>query len=159
MSGDSGTVRAAYASAQLNNALAVVWTGDPSVVEVQRLFQELQVLWNKQEAGVYLLNVITVQTGMPSAPARDALRNYFEQARGKLRACAIVLEKSDIEGALSRTILTTLVTLARRPFVTKIFADRRSAALWLVTQGADYPAGGLAETLQRLDAQLRRASS
>ncbi len=159
MSGDSGTVRAAYASAQLNNTLAVVWTGDPSVAEVQRLFFELQALWAKHEAGACLLNVITAQTGMPDAPAREALRNYFAQARGKLRACAIVLEKSDIEGALSRTILTTLVTLARRPFVTKIFADRPSAALWLIAQGADYPARGLAETLQRLDAQLSRASS
>jgi hypothetical protein len=136
-----------------------MWTGDPSVEELQRLFNELQALWGKHAAGVYLLNVITARTGMPGAPAREALRKYFEQARGKLRACAIVLEKSEIEGALSRTILTTLVTLARRPFATKIFADRPSASLWLVSQGAEGPARGLNEALQRLEAQLSRASS
>jgi hypothetical protein len=95
---------------------------------------------------------------MPGPAARETLREHFEQVRGRLAAMAVVLEKSGIEGALSRTVLTTVVTLSRRPFTLKVFSDRRDASVWLASQGAAPSAVEAMAAMRRLEVSVEVAA-
>lgn len=146
-------MRQAFASTTVQNTLLAVWWGAPDVHELARHYREIESVCGASKDGAFLLGVITPSTLIPGPAAREALRAQFERVRGRLLALAVVMEKTGIEGTLSRTVLTTLLTLSRRPFAMKIFADRRSALLWLAERGARVsPIEGTA-ALQRLDPQ------
>ena len=143
-----------YAISGAADTLVAVWQGDPSADRVNVLGNQLRA-WAKCNAGrVYLYNVITSTTGMPSASARAALQTQFESMRGQLLGCAIVLEKTGVEGTLARAVLTTLITVTQQPFPMRVFSLRRDALFWLARQGCTAKASaltGVADTLcQRL---------
>jgi hypothetical protein len=147
----------AYAISGAQDTLVAVWQGDPSADRVNVLGDHLR-LWAKRNAGrVYLYNVITATTRLPSAQARSALHAQFSSMRGQLQGLAIVMEKTGVEGSLSRAMLTTVFTVTRQPFPMRVFALRRDALIWLTRQGCTATADaltGVADTLtQRLRAQ------
>jgi hypothetical protein len=65
---------------------------------------------------------------MPDSETRRVIVELFESMRSRLKSSAIVLEKSGVDGAMSRAVLSTLVTISRRPFDMKIFSNRDAAA-------------------------------
>jgi len=147
----------AYAISGAQDTLVAVWQGEPSADRVNVLADHLR-LWAKRNAGrVYLYNVITATTKLPSAQTRAAMQVQFTSMRGQLQGMAIVLEKTGVEGSLARAMLTTVFTVTRQPFPMRVFALRRDALTWLTRQGCLATADaltGVADTLtQRLRAQ------
>ena len=118
------------------NTVVAIWMGEPTAERLSAMVEQLRAVWRQYQNGVYLLNVITKDTGIPDGDTRRTIAAQFESMRDRLKASAIVLEKSGVDGTLSRTILSTLVTISRRPFEMKIFSSREAAAAWLTTRGA-----------------------
>ncbi len=114
-----------------------VWTADPSSAGLERMVQQLTELYARNPRGVYLLNVITKSCGIPTPDVRATILRQFVSMRGKLRAAAIVLEKSGIEAALSRAVLSGFVTITKRPFEFKVVDSDVDALRWLEALGAD----------------------
>lgn len=135
----------------LENTLVAFWIGEPTVARLEAMVEELCELWSKHPSGVFLLNVITEKTGIPDNEARRAIVQQFDSMRNRLKASAIVLEKTGVDGTMSRTILSTLVTISRRPFAMKVFSNRGEAATWLAEQS-----GANASALTNLIGQLER---
>jgi hypothetical protein len=86
--------------------------------------------------GLYVLNVITEQTGMPDNAARNYMGEQFATMRGRIKAMAVVLEKRGVMGTLSRAILNTVATISRRPFEMGILSDRPEGANWLASRAS-----------------------
>jgi hypothetical protein len=135
------------------NTLVAYWVGEPTAERLEAMVEQLRGVWRKHQTGVYLLNVITENTGIPDSATRRAIAGQFESMRNRLRASAIVLEKDGIDGTMSRAILSTLVTISRRPFDMKVFSTRDEAASWLARQGGS-SARSLAAVIERLEGRL-----
>lgn len=118
------------------NTLVVCWNGEPTEARLNAMVEQRQSLWNAHRRGVYLLTVIYAKTGFPDSNARKAMVAQFESMRDRLRASAIVLEKDGVDATLSRAIISTLLTMSRRPFAMKIFPRRAVATQWLAALGA-----------------------
>jgi hypothetical protein len=147
----------AFAHASLQNTLIAVWLGDPTVPELEILGRELESLAKRHAKGIHLLNVITPSTGMPDSPARDLLKRQFESMRGRLLSAAIVIEHRGIVAMLSRTVISTLITLSKKPFELNIQSDRSDAADWLSTSEGVPPPRRLLDIATSLDAKLSSA--
>ncbi|HKP55088.1 MAG TPA: hypothetical protein VJV78_00125 [Polyangiales bacterium] len=119
------------------------------------LGEQLRVLAGRNDQRVYLLNVITATTAVPSAEARTSLQRHFAAMRGKIIGAAIVMEKTGVEGTLSRAVLTTLLTITRQPFPMKLFAVRRDAAVWLNSRGCTASSVSLVSLVESLEQKLR----
>jgi hypothetical protein len=145
----------AYATTVVHNTLLAVWSGAPTAARVDVLGEQLREIADRNQSRVFLYNVITHSATVPDAAAREALKKHFVAMRGSLVACAIVLEKTGIEGTLSRTVLSTLVTITRQPFPLRLFAVRRDAASWLVTQGCVTTGGMLTSLAESLELRMR----
>jgi hypothetical protein len=145
----------AYVTIDLADTLIAVWQGDPTSARVTALADEMRDLGQAYRSRIFLYNVITAATAMPSAEARDVLRMQFERMRGQLGAAAIVLEKLGIEGTLSRTVISTVLTISQRPFPLRVFPTRRDAANWLVSQGCRPEAAQILAEAEALEARLR----
>jgi hypothetical protein len=124
-----------YAADVVRNTLVVVWNGDPTIGRLEVTFARLVDLSKRYPDGVFMYNVILPSTGMPGSDARKLLQHQFESMRGALKGAVVVLEKSGIEGTLSRTIISTLLVLSRKPFAMKVFGLRREASEWLASHG------------------------
>jgi hypothetical protein len=147
----------AFAHASLQNTLITVWLGDPTVAELEILGRELDLLAKRHVKGIHLLNVITPSTGMPDSPARELLKRQFEAMRGRLLSAAIVIEHRGIVATLSRTVISTLMTLSKKPFELNIQSDRAHAADWLSTSEGVPPPRRLLEIATSLEAKLSPA--
>ena len=133
----------------IDNTLIAVWIGDPSKVRLERLVGKLRELHGQHPKGVYLFNVITGTTGMPDQETRQTIARQFDSMRGRLMAYSKGLPGSK----LSRTVISTLLTISRRPFALKIFARRDGAATWLSEHcGVDAPA--LTNLVQQIESRL-----
>ena len=130
----------AFTHVCVDNTLIAVWHGDPTLDALRVFGNELTHLADRNPAGIYILNVITEATGMPDNAARALLQSQFQAMRGRVTCAAIVLEKRGIMGSLSRAILTTLLTVTRRPFEMGIHDDRLEATRWL-SRRAQAPQG------------------
>jgi hypothetical protein len=142
----------AHATSVVQDVVVAIWRGEPSSERINGLGETLRVAALRNADRIYLYNIITNDTAIPNAEAREALHTQFASMRGKLIAAAIALEKVGAEGMLSRAILTTLVTVTRQPFPMRIFSRRRDALIWLKNQGCVASAATmstLAETLWR----------
>jgi hypothetical protein len=117
--------------AVLRNTRVWVVDGKPNTFELEQLSNETLELAGRSPAGIYTYNLITSEARMPGAAERALIQRHFEQLRGKLIAAAVVLETPGVSGMLARTLLSTLITTAKRPFQLRVFADRVSAAAWL----------------------------
>jgi hypothetical protein len=115
----------------VHNTLVALWTGDPTLRQLERFWGELDGLARRQPDGIYVLNVITATTGLPDSHARQLLRLQFETMRGRVLALANVLEQSGVLAALSRTVLSKVLVLSRRPFPMTIHGDVGKGAHWL----------------------------
>jgi len=142
----------AFAHAVLHHVLVAVWVGDPSVDQVRKFGAELEAVAEFHPSGIYVLNVITAGVGMPDQASRELLRQQFEGMRGRMRAAAIAIEQTGITATLSRAVISTLVTLTRRPFAVSILDHRSKAAQWL----SQYPGVVAAEQLVDLANRLER---
>ena len=145
----------AHVTSELADTLIAVWQGEPTVARVNALADQLRDVARMHRGRVFLYNVITEPTPIPSAEARDALRAQFESVRGQLLGASIVLEKIGVQGTLSRTVLNTLLTLSQRPFPMRVFPTRRDAAVWLSTLGCVPPPNALVQAADDLTEQLR----
>lgn len=124
-----------HATEAIQDVVVAVWRGDASAERINGLADTLRVAAQRNAERIYLYNIITHDTPIPNAAAREALQIQFASMRGRLMGAAIVLEKVGAEGALSRAILTTVVTVTRQPFPMRIFSRRRDALVWLKKQG------------------------
>jgi hypothetical protein len=145
----------AYAMTGVQDTLVAIWRGDPSPDRVDALAAQMRVIAKRNNSRVFLYNVITHSTPVPSAGSRATLQKHFSGMRGTLMGAAMVLEKTGLEGALSRTVLNTLGTIARQPFPMRIFAVRRDAAVWLGNQGSAASGVALTSMAESLEARLR----
>ncbi|HXK18026.1 MAG TPA: hypothetical protein VNG33_09495 [Polyangiaceae bacterium] len=141
----------AFEHATLQNTLVAVWFGDPTLSEMRRFVRELQELWALHPAGIHLLNVVGERTNVPDAAVRELIRQQFESMRGRLLCMAVAMEKSGVTGTLSRAVLTTLLTMARRPFKMSIHPQRHEAANWLAQQPDVPSAARLLELTRALE--------
>lgn len=142
----------AHATGTVQDVVVAIWRGDPNADRISGLGETLRTAARRNADRAYLYNIITHDTPIPNAEAREALQRQFASMRGKMTAAAIVLEKLGAEGALSRAILTTVVTVTRQPFPMRIFARRRDALIWLKNQGC----GASAATITTLSESLWR---
>jgi len=120
-----------YAFDRVDDTLVTVWRGDPIRVRLEHMVEQLVRIHERHPRGAFLYSVVLPTAGMPNAETRELMREQFQAMRNRLRAAAIVLEKRGVEGALSRTILSTLATLTRQPFALRTFAERGQGAAWL----------------------------
>jgi len=143
-----------FETAVEDNTLVAFWTGQPTAERLEVMVEQLQRVWRQHQTGVFLLNVITADTGIPDAETRRVILG--------LLAVAIVLEKSGIDATMSRAILSTLVTISRRPFAMKVFSERAAAAAWLNKQGgagASAMIGVIRQLEGRLSTRMRLATA
>jgi len=145
----------AYAMNAVRDTLVAVWRADPSPERIDALADQMRAIAKRNNSRVFLYNVITHSTPVPSAGARATLQKHFNGMRGTLMGAAMVLEKTGVEGALSRTVLNTLVTITRQPFPMRLFAVRRDAAIWLGNQGGAASGVALTSMAESLEARLR----
>jgi hypothetical protein len=136
---------ASHGLAIQGSALVAVWLGEPDPRHLAEAVAKMEELHLQFRGRVVMFNVITSSAGMPDNRTREALRQHFEQMRGKLAAVALTIEHRGILHTLSRTIITTLVTMTRQPFPLKIFGARDEAAEWL----AGYPGAPDPSALER----------
>ncbi len=123
----------------VHNTLVAVWAGKPTAPRLCKLVEAMQALHSQHSDGVYLYNLITARTGMPEKDARELMARQFDSMREKLIAAAVVIEHSGVIYTLSRAVIATVTTIARNPFVLKIFDDRASGAQWLSTRSGVSP--------------------
>ena len=138
--------------ATLQSTNIIVFLGRPTLSEMQEVGAQMLQLAARNPAGIYGYNVIAASAKMPDADARADIQQGFERLRGKLLASAAVIETTGIAGTLARTLVSTLLTVSKRPFTLRVFADRASAATWLAGQpGAPSAADlvGIAGTIER----------
>jgi len=148
----------AYATSGVQDALVAVWCGEPTAERLVALADQMRLLAARSGGRVFLFNVITTTTPVPTTEARAVLQEQFESMRGQLIAAAIVLEKSGLHGSLSRTVLSTLATVTKRPFPMRIFSVRRDAAHWLRTSGCAASPQTLAALADTLASKLKPVS-
>ena len=135
----------AFMHAVLESTLVAVWTGDPTLEQMALFGKELEQLAARHPAGIHLFCVVGDATAMPNAAVRELLRQQFETMRGRLLCVAAAMEKSGIAGTLSRAVLSTLLTITRRPFKMTVHMNRRDAAAWRASQPTAPSAGKLLE--------------
>ncbi|HVY25458.1 MAG TPA: hypothetical protein VHB79_02860 [Polyangiaceae bacterium] len=125
-----------FTTTSVDNTLIALWWGECTRPALEDFGRELERLSARHPRGIYVLNVITEETGMPDNAARAYLETQFASMRGRLKATAIVLEKRGIMGTLSRAILNTVLTISKRPFEMGIVGDRSEGAHWLAPRAA-----------------------
>jgi hypothetical protein len=125
----------AHATSAVQDVVVAIWRGEPNAERITGLGETLRLAARRNADRVYLYNIITNDTPIPNAAAREALQAQFASMRGQLLGAALVLEKLGAEGMLSRAILTTVFTVTRQPFPMRLFSRRRDALVWLKTQG------------------------
>lgn len=125
-----------FVATSVENTLVALWHGECTRPQLEHFGRELERLAARHPRGIYVLNVITDETGMPDNAARAYLEAQFVSMRGRVKATAIVLEKRGIMGTLSRAILNTVLTISKRPFEMGIVGDRSEGALWLAPRAA-----------------------
>lgn len=125
-----------FAATTVENTLVAVWHGECTRPQLEHFGRELERLAARHPRGIYVLNVITEETGMPDNAARAYLESQFASMKGRVKATAIVLEKRGIMGTLSRAILNTVLTISKRPFEMGIVGDRSEGALWLARRAS-----------------------
>lgn len=152
-------VDAGYALGIEQGTLLAVWAGEPDAGQLGRAVEHMLELHRRYPAGVLMFNLIRSTAGMPSEGVRAHLRDYFERMRGKLSAAAVVVEHRGILQSLSRAVISTLVTITRKPFPLKTFGDRQQAAQWLAEQPGAPSAAVLEKALSELDAALAPRAS
>jgi hypothetical protein len=144
----------AHATTVLSDTLVAVWKGDPSAARLTSLGAELRTISQRNEGRVFVYNVITATTPVPTYESLAALQTQFNAMRGQLVALAVVLEKTGVEGTLSRAMLSTVITATRQPFPLRVFADRRDGAGWLGSQNCSIPSDRLVSLASGLEAHL-----
>jgi hypothetical protein len=144
----------AHATSGLQDTLVAVWQGDPSAQRMNALGDQLRAMARSNAGRVFLFNVITESTPLPSAEGRAESVKQFASMRGQLMAASIVLEKTGLEGTLARTMLSTFVTISGRPFPMRVFALRRDGAVWLGSQGSTASATALVSLADALRLKL-----
>ena len=72
----------AWATRGVQDTLVVVWRGDPSAERVEILVEEMRAIAARNKSRVFLYNVITDSTPVPTGPARAALQKNFNAMRG-----------------------------------------------------------------------------
>jgi hypothetical protein len=143
---------APFAQSLLKNTLVCVWAGDPTPENMEHFGRELEQLSARYPSGIMMFSVVGDSCGMPSAAAREVMKRQFESMRGRLLYATVAFEKTGIGGALSRAILSTLLTITRRPFEMSIHFSREDAARWL----AKKPDAPSSELLLQLCSSLAR---
>ena len=96
--------------------------------------------------------VCVVQEGTPD-PDEDVRKASSEMIAGhgaSLAGVACVIEGSGFRAAITRTVLTGIVLLARAPAPTKFFENVQGAATWLGTRIGKERVAGLADSVARL---------
>jgi hypothetical protein len=151
-------IDSAHATSGQQDTLVAVWQGDPTPERMRAMGDQLRAIARANSGRVFLYNVITASTGMPSAETRVECQTQFASMRGQLMAASIVLEKTGLEGALSRTMLSTFITLSQRPFPMRVFAVPRDAALWLSASGSVASATAISSLADALRLKLRETS-
>ena len=137
----------------MGNTLVALWYGDCTLAVLEKFRAELELIATRNPSGIYVLNVISEETGMPDNAARKYLGEQFATMRGRIKAMAVVLEKRGIMGTLSRTILNTVATIARRPFEMSIVGDRSEGASWVALRAS----GNAGLLLQAITGLARQA--
>jgi hypothetical protein len=143
-----------YAFEALEDTLVTVWTGDPLPKRLTHMVARMNELHDQRAKGVFLFAVIRPSAGLPNPESRNLMQRQFQQMRNRLLACAVVLEKTGLEGALSRTMLSTLSTLTRQPFPLKTFAERAIAAQWLGERSAQARPSAVVALAAKLEQSL-----
>jgi hypothetical protein len=142
-----------YLVTTVGNTLIALWFGECTLLPLQKFRADLEQLAIRHPGGIYVLNVITEETGMPDNAARKYLGEQFATMRGRIKGLAVVLEKRGIMGTLSRTILNTVATIARRPFEMSIVGDRSEGASWVALRAS----GNAGLLLQAVTSLARQA--
>lgn len=124
-------IGADFALGAVDGTLLAIWAGEPNADHLGLAVELMLELHRRHPGRLFMLNVITGAAGMPSEAVRARLREYFERMRGKISAAVIVNEHRGILQTLSRAVISTLITITRKPFPLKTFGDREQALIWL----------------------------
>ena len=108
-----------------------VWDTQPTPVlfEIQRSQLASSVLANPGRQS--FLCVVSNSAPPPEQEIRNASAKMITTHGQKLSACACVIEGSGFRSAITRTVLTGIVLLARTPAPVHFFESVASASLWL----------------------------
>lgn len=148
----------AHATTVLGDTLVALWKGDPTAARITALGAELRAVAQRSQGRIFVYNIITASTPVPTYDSLAALQKQFNTMRGQLVALAVVLEKTGVEGTLSRAVLSTTLTVTRQPFPLRIFAQRRDGAGWLGSQSCSIPSDRLVSFATALEERLNAAA-
>lgn len=141
----------AFEHTTLHSTLVAVWVADPTLEAMRSFANELEKLWSRHRSGIQVLNIVGETTGIPDAPVRQLLSQQFESMRGRLLCMAVAVEKEGVAGTMSRAVLSTLLTITRRPFQMSVHFQRGQAAEWLAQQPNTPSAAQLLDVAASLD--------
>lgn len=105
-------------------------------------------------AGLSVLSAQALERPDPALRAAgQAVSDEFDQIA---YASAIVLEKSGMQGAFYRSVLTGIHLASRRPVQQRVFSELTEAIEWIVSKSPESPlAERTAEVRRTIDAVLR----
>jgi hypothetical protein len=129
----------AYAVDVVDHVVVTTWRGVCTTARLTELVSVMEAVHARTGRRLLVLNVIAATTPVPGSVERELLKSQFDQMRGRIEAVVCVLEHQGALATLSRAVLTTVVTLAGRPFDLKMFVSTQHAMVWLTTSFSDCP--------------------
>ncbi len=127
-----------------------LWKAKPSrlLFEVQR--NELAKVVDAHRGSAAFICIVQEGTPDPEDDVRKASADMISSHGANLAAVACVIEGSGFRAAITRTVLTGIVFLARNPSPTKFFENVQGATTWLGTRIGKERVVGLSESIASL---------
>ena len=137
----------ALVMAALGPVCVAVWRKQPTRAsfDVQHALLESAVESNQGHAA--FLCVIEDGTDPPEQKLREASAQMISSLKDELVGVACVVEGAGFRAAISRTVLSSIMLLARAMPPVRVFDSTESAAPWLSTRLGGLNMAGLAQSL------------
>jgi len=129
----------AYAIDAVDHVIVVTWRGPCTGARLIELVRVMEAVHARTRRGILVLIVIAATTPVPGAAERELLKSQFEYMRGRIAAVACVLEHKGVLATVSRTVITTIASLAQQPFDLRLFVRADHAMVWLTSTFGDCP--------------------
>jgi hypothetical protein len=125
---------AVHVTASFGRVIAVVWRGPMTPAAVRAMLAPVKIAAERAPGEVVYVNVVEPTAPVPGDGVRAA---YAEQLRANypLRCSVIVAEGAGFRGSLVRSVVTSLVLLARPDTPMTVSSTVAEAAKWASTQG------------------------
>jgi hypothetical protein len=138
--------------------VVVVWRGLCTQARLDEMAEAMREVHRVEARRLLVFTLIGSSVPLPGAREREVMRGHFDAMRACIEGVAIVVEGDGVLDTIKRALLTTVITLAKRPFAYKMFADPKPALRWLTATFAGAPlAATVSAAIARCDRRLSEA--